>query len=83
LFAGVNDTADKLLTGVNDTADKFFTDDKLDNRGLFFLQIGTNRRYLRPPKSDGVIGTAMKSCIHRHSAYLDKRPPKLLQLLEY
>ena len=42
-------------------------------------RIGENRRYLRPPMSDtaadGVIGTAMKSCIH-----LDQKPlrsPKL------
>ncbi len=58
----------------------------IDNRGLFFLQIGKNRWYLRPPKSDtapdGVIRTAMKSCIHRNPAPLDKRPlrpPKLFQ----
>jgi hypothetical protein len=58
----------------------------IDDRGLFFLQIGINRRYLRLLKSDtaavGVIGIAMKSCIQRHSIHLDKmplRPPKLLQ----
>ncbi len=58
----------------------------IDDRGLFFLQIGTNRWYLWPPKSDtaanGVTGTAMKSCIYRHPAHLNKRllrPPKLLQ----
>jgi hypothetical protein len=45
---------------------------------------GINRRYLRPPKSataaDGVIGTAMKSCIQKHRTHLDQRPlrpPKL------
>jgi hypothetical protein len=45
-----------------------------------------NRRYLRPSMSDtaadGVIGTAMKSCIHRHPTHLEQRtlrPPKLLQ----
>jgi hypothetical protein len=45
---------------------------------------GINRRYLRPPKSttaaDGVIGTAMKSYIHKHPTHLDQRPlrpPKL------
>jgi hypothetical protein len=44
---------------------------------------GINRRYLRPPKSaaaaDGVIGTAMKSCIQKHPTHLDQkplRPPK-------
>ena len=37
---------------------------------------GINRRYLRLPKSaaDGVIGTAMKSCIQKHPTHLDKRP---------
>jgi hypothetical protein len=39
---------------------------------------GINWRYLRPPKSatatDGVIGTAMKSCIQKHPAHLDQRP---------
>jgi hypothetical protein len=39
---------------------------------------GINRRYPRPPKSataaDGVIGTAMKSCIHKHPTHLDQRP---------
>ena len=45
---------------------------------------GINWRYLRPPKSatatDGVIGTAMKSCIQKHPTHLDQRPlrpPKL------
>ena len=45
---------------------------------------GKNRRFLRPPKSataaDGVIGTAMKSCIKKHPTHLDQRPlrpPKL------
>ena len=45
---------------------------------------GINRRFLRPPKSakaaDGVIGTAMKSCIKKHPTHLDQRllrPTKL------
>jgi hypothetical protein len=45
---------------------------------------GINRQYLRPPKSataaDGVIGTAMKSCILKYPTHLDQRPlraPKL------
>jgi hypothetical protein len=32
--------------------------------------------------TDGIIGTAMKSCIHKHPTHLDQRPlrpPKLLQ----
>ncbi len=40
-----------------------------------------NRRYLRLPKSataaEGVIGTAMKICIHKHPTYLNQRPPRL------
>ena len=36
------------------------------------------QNYLRPPKSataaDGVIGTAMKSCIQKHPTHLDQRP---------
>ncbi len=39
---------------------------------------GINRRYLRPPKlamaADGVIGTAMKSCIQKHPTHLDQSP---------
>jgi hypothetical protein len=39
---------------------------------------GKNRWYLRPPKShtaaDGVIGTAMKICIHRHPTILIRDP---------
>ena len=39
---------------------------------------GTNRRYLQPSKSDtasnGVIGTAMRSCIHRDPTHPDQRP---------
>ncbi len=45
---------------------------------------GINWRYLRLPKSataaDGVIGTAMKSCIQKHPTHFDQRPlrpPKL------
>ncbi len=47
-------------------------------------RIGENRQYLWPSTSDtaadGVIGTAMKSCIHKHPTHLDQRllrPPKL------
>jgi hypothetical protein len=45
---------------------------------------GINRRYLRPLKSataaDGVIGTAMKSCIQKHPTHLDQRPLRLPKL---
>ncbi len=41
-------------------------------------RIGENRRYLRPSMldkaADGVIGTAMKSCIHKHPTHLDQSP---------
>ncbi len=94
LIAGVVDTGDKFLTCDNDTYDKFITGDndigeqiycqwqeqgrhgdgELPRRKLK----GTNRWYLRPPKSDttadGVIGTTMKSCIHRHPTNLIRDP---------
>jgi hypothetical protein len=58
VIAGVNNTANKLFAGVNDTADKVF--------------------HRRPPKSataaNIVIGTAMKSCFHKHPTHLDQRP---------
>jgi hypothetical protein len=70
----------------HDTGDKFIAGDKWrwgtakDRRKLK----GIHLRYLRPPKStmaaDGVIGTAMKCCIHKHPTHLDQRPlrpPKL------
>jgi hypothetical protein len=46
---------------------------------------GINRRlYLRTLKSamaaDGVIGTAMKSCIHKNPTHLDHRPLRLQKL---
>ncbi len=54
----------------------------IDNKALFFLQIGTNRWYLRTTKldtaADGVIGTAMKSCT-LHILMRPLRPLKLLQ----
>ncbi len=69
VIAGVVDTGNKFITGVRDTGLKFIPRKKLK---------GINRRYLRPPKSamaaDGVIGTAMKSCIHKHPTHLDQRP---------
>ncbi len=90
-IAGVVDTAEQLFAGDSDTGDKFIAGDK--NKDA--MEVGSwskdrkklkgiNRRYLRPPKSataaDGVIGTAMKSCIHKHPTHLDQRPlrpPKL------
>ncbi len=45
---------------------------------------GIKKQYLRPPKSataaDGVIGTAMKSCIQKHPTHLDQRPQSLPKL---
>jgi hypothetical protein len=42
-----------------------------DDRGLFFLQIGPNRRYLMLPKSDTA---PKKSCIHRTPQILIRGP---------
>jgi hypothetical protein len=88
VFAGVNDTADKLFAGVNDTAGKLLTDvyDTVDKFSLMIncndnrcLQIGTNWWYLRQPKlvtdAYGVVGTAIKSCIHRHPPHLVSLTP--------
>ncbi len=72
VIAGVNGTANKL-SPVSTTPPINFSQaiNCIDDRGLFFLQIGENRWYLLPPKSDTAAdgaadGTAMKSCIHRH-----------------
>jgi len=32
--------------------------------------------------ADGVIGTTMKSCIHKHPTHLDQRPPRLPKQLQ-
>ncbi len=59
-----------------------------DNRGLFFLQNWELHRkkgqqYLWPSgldmdtASDGVIGTTMKGCIHRHLSNPNQRPSRL------
>ncbi len=75
-----------MIASDNDISDKFIAGDK--NKGRFgggeLPRIGENRRYLRPSMSDkaadGVIGTAIKSCVHRHPTHLDQkplRPPKL------
>ncbi len=42
-----------------------------DDRGLFFLQIRTNWRYLQPPKSDTAL---KKNCIHRTPQILIRGP---------
>ncbi len=58
-----------VIAGDNDISDKFIAGDKNKGRhgGGELPRIGENRRYLRPSMSDkaadGVIGTAMKSCI--------------------
>ncbi len=45
---------------------------------------GTNRPYLQlsmlDMALDGVIGTAMKSCIHKNPTHLDQRPMRLVKL---
>jgi hypothetical protein len=96
VIAGVVDTGEKFIAGDNDTSDNFIPGDNKtgeqltrtvwrwgaakDRRKLK----GINRRNPRPPKSstaaNGIIGTAMKSCIHTHPTHLGqrpKRPPKL------
>jgi hypothetical protein len=71
-FSAVSLTPVNVIEGVNDTPDKLFA--------------GVRQSRARPPESDsaadGVTGTAMKSCIHRHPTHLDQRPlrpPKILQ----
>jgi hypothetical protein len=83
-IAGVVDTAEQLFARDNDTGDKFIAGDK--NKDAMEVGCckdrkklkGINRRYLLPPKSatatNGVIGNAMKSCIHKHPTHLDQRP---------
>ena len=87
MIAGVVDTGDKFIVDTGDqlspvtrTRTPWRWGAAKDRRKLK----GINRRYLRPPKSataaDGVIGTAMKSCIQKHPTHLDQRPlrpPKL------
>ncbi len=82
-IAGVVDIAEQLFAGDNDllpvtrTRTPWRWAAAKDRKKLN----GINRRYFRPPKSataaDGVIKTAMKSCIHKHPTHLDMRPPKL------
>ncbi len=73
MIAGVVDTGEQVIASYNDTGDKFIAGDKNkdamevgSSQGRRKLK-GINRRHLRPLKSataiDGVIGTAMKSCI--------------------
>ncbi len=85
---GDNDTGEQLLTVSLSPAINLLTRTRTpwrwgaakDRKKLK----GINRRYLRLTKSamaaDGVIGTAMKSCIHKHPTHVDQsplRPPKL------
>jgi hypothetical protein len=83
-IAGDNDIGEQLspvlLLSVTTTRTPWRWGAAKDRRKLK----GINRRYLRPPKSataaDGVIGTAMKSCIQNYPTHLDQRPlrpPKL------
>jgi hypothetical protein len=80
-----------VIAGDNDISDKFIAGDKNDKNmgrhgGGELPRIGENRRYLWPSMSDtaadGVIGTAMKSCIHRHPTHLDQKPLRLPKLLQ-
>jgi hypothetical protein len=86
VIAGVVDTGEQFIAGDNDIGDNFIAGDKKevgaakDRRKLK----GINRQYLRPPKlataADNVIGTAMKSCIHKFPTHLDQRPLRLSKL---
>jgi hypothetical protein len=88
VIAGVIDTGEQFIAGVvvinllsvTRTRTPWSWGAAKDRRKLK----GINRRYLLPPKSataaDGVIGTAMKSCIQKYPIHLDQRPlrpPKL------
>ena len=80
-ITGVNDTGEKLFSGVNDTGEIYRNLSPVTRTRTpwrWRKLKGINRRYLRPPKSataaDGIIGTAMKSCIHKHPTHLDQRP---------
>ncbi len=88
-IAGDSDSGDKFIAGDNDTGEQLTPVTTTPVINLLPVKDrrklkGINRRYLRPPKSataaDGVIGTAMKSCIQKHPTHLDQRPlrpPKL------
>ncbi len=98
VIAGVVDTGDKFIVDTGDQLSAVTTTPAINLSPVTRTRtpwrwgaaknrrklMGTNRRYLRPPKSataaDDVIGTAMKSCIQSHSTHLDQgplRPPKL------
>jgi hypothetical protein len=78
------------MAGDNDTGDKFNAGDKKqDTMEVGRCQgeekaEGTDRGYLLLPKSDtaadGVIGTAMKSCIYRYPTNPNQRPLRLPKL---
>jgi hypothetical protein len=60
-IAGVNAATEKLFASVNDIGEK--------------TVLTIRQQYLWPPGSDvaadGVIGTTMKRCIHRHPKHPD------------
>jgi len=87
VFDGVVDNGNKFIAGDINTSDKFTAgDNNKDAMGVGTAKDrrklkGPNRRYLRPSKSytasNGVIGIAMRSCIHRDPTHPDQRPLRL------
>ena len=84
VFDSVVDNGDKFIAGDINTSDKFTAgDNNKDAMGVGTAKDrrklkGPNRRYLRPSKSytasNGVIGTAMRSSIHRDPTHPDQKP---------
>ncbi len=83
-IAGDNDTGDNLLPVTTTPVNNYCRWQEQGHHGgggaakdRRKLKV-TNRWYLRPPKSataaDGVVGTAMKSCIQRHPTHPHQRP---------
>ncbi len=68
----INYSAVSMIAGVVDTSEQFIAGD--NETGDYFIE-----KSVISPAADGVIGTAMKSCIQKHT-HLDQRPlrpPKL------
>ncbi len=90
---GDNDIGDKFIAGDNDTGEQFSPVTMTPAKNLLLVtRTGMPWRWgaakekvergksVTSPAADGVIGTSMKPCIHRHSTHPDQRPlrpPKL------
>ena len=84
VIVGVVDTGEQFITGDNDTGDKFIAGHKNKDAIEVWSCQGKEKvegdKSAISPAADGVIGTAMKSCIQKHPTHLDerpRRPPKL------